>query len=370
MIPAAEGVVGVGIAELGHRADVPRGELGDFLALLALLHRQVVQLFRHAVLGVPDLLPGPKRAAVQPENRDVAHVGLGHRLEHPAHHRRLDRRGDFRGRGKQLDHFGEQRPDPVLQLAAAAEQGHDLAGHHGLLHRGHHFVAGNAFPGQILLQQHVIGRRDRFGHLLGVAGKGLLIFGRDRHLFVFSGLGAGLEELAGLGEEIDDAAKREPVTDRNLHRKHLGREVLPDVVEDPFEIRVVLVHAGHEQDPRQMIVVAGRPAFLGSDFDAAHPRQHHDGGVGDGEAADHFAEEIEIARSIQQIDFDVHPLGQTHAKRDGVLAFDFIGGRIGEGAAFLDRAVTAARAGNEGEGVDQGGLAARTVTTFRIASGP
>jgi len=44
------------------------------------------------------------------------------------------------------------------------------------------------------------------------------------------------------------------------------------------------------------------------------------------------------------------------------IQYTFVGRGIGERGAFLDRAVTAARAGHEGEGVDQRGLATRSVT--------
>ena len=41
--------------------------------------------------------------------------------------------------------------------------------------------------------------------------------------------------------------------------------------------------------------------------------------------------------------------------------FDFVGGGVGERGSVLDGAVTAARAGNKGEGIHQRGLAARPV---------
>src|SRR4030095_11638007 len=85
MVPAAEGVVGMGIPELGHGADVSGRELYYRDALLALLHREMVQLLGHAMLGVPDFLAVLERAGIGPENRDVSHVRLRHRLEDPSH---------------------------------------------------------------------------------------------------------------------------------------------------------------------------------------------------------------------------------------------------------------------------------------------
>ena len=55
-VAPAEGVAGVGVPELGHRADVAGVQPLDLDPLLALLDREVVQLLGHLVLGVPDLV--------------------------------------------------------------------------------------------------------------------------------------------------------------------------------------------------------------------------------------------------------------------------------------------------------------------------
>ena len=49
-------------------------------------------------------------------------------------------------------------------------------------------------------------------------------------------------------------------------------------------------------------------------------------------------------------------------ERDRVLALGFLGGGVGERRAVLDGAVSLAGPGDEGEGVDEGGLAARAVS--------
>ena len=81
----------------------------DLDPLLALLDRQVVELLGHLVLGVPDLVAVAELAGVEAEQGHVAHVRLGHGLEHPPHQRRLDRRRALGRRGEQLHHLPEQR---------------------------------------------------------------------------------------------------------------------------------------------------------------------------------------------------------------------------------------------------------------------
>jgi hypothetical protein len=95
MLPEAEGVAGMRVLELRHRADVSRAEPLDFHPLLPLLDRQVVELLRRLVLRIPDFVPVLELAPVQAEERHVAHVRLGDRLEHPADERRVHRRRHF-----------------------------------------------------------------------------------------------------------------------------------------------------------------------------------------------------------------------------------------------------------------------------------
>ncbi len=163
------------------------------------------------------------------------------------------------------------------------------------------------------------------------------------------------------GEEVDDAVEVAAIAHRDLHRHHLGREVIPYVGKHALEVRVLLVHAGDEDDPGQVQPVADLPHLLGADFDPRGSRNHHHGGIGRIQPTHRLAEVVEVSGGVDHVDLGVHPLGVGQAEADGVLAFDLVGGGIGEGGAVLDRPVAPAGAGYEGKCIHQGGFSARSV---------
>ena len=79
-----------------------------------------------------------------------------------------------------------------------------------------------------------------------------LVFGGDGDHLVLALERALLVEMAVAGEEVDDPMELGPVADRDLHRHHLRRQMGLHVGEDPFEVRVLLVHERNEQDAGQM----------------------------------------------------------------------------------------------------------------------
>ncbi len=153
------------------------------------------------------------------------------------------------GEGSSSTSSVEQRPHSVLKLAAPAEERHDLSRQHRLLHGGNHLLAGEGVPGEVLLQQGIVGGGHRLGHLLLIPGERVLVLGRNRGLLVLARLGTGLEELTGLGEQVDDPAELGPVAHRDLDREDFGVKSLLDVLERLLEVGVILVHPGDEEDP-------------------------------------------------------------------------------------------------------------------------
>src|SRR5438094_8591428 len=76
VLPGGERVVGVGVPQLGHGADVAGAQLGDLESLLALRDAQVVQLLHRLAGGVVHVLAVPHRAGVHAKERHVAYVWL------------------------------------------------------------------------------------------------------------------------------------------------------------------------------------------------------------------------------------------------------------------------------------------------------
>src|SRR5258708_38705756 len=84
-----------------------------------------------------------------------------------------------------------------------------------------------------------------------------------------------------------------------------------------------------------------------------------------GESRDGVALEVAKARCVEEVDLGVHPLGECAAEVDGVAPFDFLRGRVGEARTVADRSVPFTGSGHEGEGVDQTGFAAASVSDYR-----
>ncbi len=370
MVALAEGVAGVGVAQLGDRSDIAGVQPLHLDPLLTLLDGEMVQLLRRLVLGVPDLGAVGELTVVEAEQGHVAHVGLGDGLEDPSQERRVAVGGGvgrhhLGRRREELDHLLEQSPEAVGQGRAAAEERHDLARQHRLLHRADELLAGDLLAAQVALDQLVVGGGHRLGELLVVLLIALLVLRRDRHHLVLALDRALLVVVAVAGEEVDDPVEVGAVADRHLHRDHLGREVRLHVLEHALEVRVLLVHERDEQHPGEVELVADLPGLLGADLDAAGTAQHDHGGVGRVQRGHDLAEIVEVAGGVDQVDLGVEPLGVAEGQVDRMLALDLVGGIVGEGGAVLDAAVAPAAAGHPGEPVDQRRLATRAMADER-----
>ena len=107
-----------------------------------------------------------------------------------------------------------------------------------------------------------------------------------------------------------------------------------------------------------MQLVEDLPDLFGAHLHPAGAAHHDHGGVGGVQAGDDFAEVVEVARGVDEVELGVHPLGVAEGEIDRVLPGDFVGGVIGEGGAVFDAAVAPAGAGHPGERVDERRLAA------------
>ena len=155
------------------------------------------------------------------------------------------------------------------------------------------------------------------------------------------------------------------LADRDLDRDDLGGEARLDALVDAVEVGVLLVQ--HRDDEEHGILPRDGLAEhdLGADLDAGRGGDDDERAVGGGESGDRVAQEVGVARGVDEIDLGVHPLGVGAAEVDGVLALDLLGGEVGERGAVLDGAVALGGPGNESERVDQSGLPARAVSHDR-----
>ena len=351
----AEGVAGMGVAEFGHRADIPGAERGRLDPLFALDDGEVRQLLRRFVFRVPDLVAILDGAAIEPEEAHVPDVRLRDRLEHAAHQRCVGRRRDFGRAGEEGHHLGEEGADPVGELARAAEQGDHRPGNDRPLHRRAEVLARHLLAAEVAFDEGVVGGGHRFGELLGIALDLVGLGRRDRDVDVFS-LGPRLVLVAMTGEEVHDPVEGLAVTHRDLDRRHSRREVLLDVGVDLVEVGVLLVHPRHHQDTREVERIAHLPDPLRPDLDAAGSGDDDHRGIGHAQGAGGLADVFEVAGGVEEVDLDLLPISEGQAQPDAVLGLDLFWTGIGQGGPVADRAVAAAGAADEREGIDEGGL--------------
>ena len=90
--------------------------------------------------------------------------------------------------------------------------------------------------------------------------------------------------------------------------------------------------------------------------------------VGGFQTSDCLAVEVEVSRRVDEIDFGVHPLRECYAEVDGVAPLGFFRGVVGERRTVSDVSMSFAGAGHEGEGIDEGRLATRSVAHYSHVS--
>jgi hypothetical protein len=180
-----------------------------------------------------------------------------------------------------------------------------------------HFLGRELITPQVLLQQGVIPFGRRLDHtdprLLGLR----LDFRRDR-----GGLLA-VTQACLHGKKVDHALEVGMLPDRKLHRHkgHLGRQS-PDGFQGAGEAGVFAVHLADDDEARQPKSVAVVPNDLRPDLDASDGVDQHQRPFHHAQGRDRFADEIGVARRIEQVDLHV-PVLERHdsgGKREAAAA--------------------------------------------------
>ncbi len=152
----------------------------------------------------------------------------------------------------------------------------------------------------------------------GFGGK----FGRDGFLADSFAVGA-VKVNCLAGNEIDNALKFVLVSDGQLHQNGVAAEFCTQLFDYLVRIGACAVHFVDECQARDMIAshlpVDGERLCL----DSADGTKHQDCPVEHAKAAFHLDGEIDVARSIDQIDHGIAPLDCRGRAGDGYAAFLF-----------------------------------------------
>ena len=185
---------------------------------------------------------------------------------------------------------------------------------------------------QVLLDQRVVGLRDRLHELLA---RGI------RHrVDVVGPLGllghrsAGIE-IGLLVKQVGDPAELVLLTDGQLEGRDLGAERRHQLVEGALEIGALAVELVHEDRARQALVHGQLPRVLGLDLDTVDRADDDDHGVHRTDRVPEVADEVRGPGRIQRVDLDALPLDRRHGERNGDPAPLLIGIVVGNGIAVF-----------------------------------
>ena len=347
----AEGIAGVGVLEFDGGADIAGVEGFGADAVLAIEGVDLAEAFGDLAVAIVEILADVDRARIEPEKGELAELGFAHRFEHIK-----DRLGmvqgdadgiivgierfDFRAVDRGRSIFGDEIHEPGdadVGFSRGAEDGDEGLVLDGLVDAGAHFVFGKAALGEELLEQGIIGFGDVFDELgveltdLGFVVAGGGFFG------VFAGA-IGLVSDDFIAHDVEDLVEAGAGIDGDGEGEGAFAEAGADLLEGSVEIGVFFIEAIDDDDLGDAVLGGVFPDLIGADADAVGSIDDDESEVSHPEGAEAFADEIEVTRGIDDIEFLIEPFGMEERGVDGDLPVLFVGVVIGEGGAGGDAA--------------------------------
>ena len=158
-------------------------------------------------------------------------------------------------------------------------------------------------------------------------------------------------------QQIDHARQARFLADRQLQRRDARAELRLELIERARERRALAVELVHEDRARQTALFGELPRDLRLDLDALDGRHDEQCEVGGLDRGGDVADEVGVARSVEDVHLAVFELEgcQRQRHRDGAALF--LGVEVAHGGAVLDPAEADDRPSVEQEGLGQRGLA-------------
>ena len=331
----ADGVVGLELVHLCDGADVAGGDALDFLdGLLAAHDVHTAHLFAVAGTAVGQRCVAGQ-GAVDDLDIGVLAILVRDSLEHECHgvavaYGQLD---GFAVRvsachGQTFGGIGDQ-VDDSLQEGLGAQAGESAAAEHGdqgafldaCAQAGSHFVSGELFALEELFHQlfaglcHVLHQSHvGFFHSISSVSGDVLCHG----LVLVHGVSL-------LAHHVDDAGDLFPVELGDDQRRDGVAELFLQLCHDSVEVAIVFVGLG---DVDQAGQVAGLDLLVSAfctHGDVALCGQDDDSSVSHLQSGQNVAIEVEVARSVQDVDLAAAELNGSQSGSDGDLTLDFFG---------------------------------------------
>src|SRR6266513_856085 len=312
-------VAGLRVLQPDGRRDVARAHLFDFLALVRVHLQQPADALLLVLGAVIDVGAGGEHARIDPEERQLPHVRIGHDLEREGGERllvsglaqrvrgvvvrqvALDRR-NVGGRGQVVHHGVEQRLDALVLEGGAREYRDDFAGDRRLPQHGADLVLGQLVLLEILVQDGVVLLDDRLEQVVARLLHLVLQGGRHGSFDILFAERVVVVHDLHLPDQVDDAGEELARAERQVDRHDVGAEPLPHHLDAHLEVRAHAVHLVHEDDARHVVAVRLAPHGFGLRLDDAHRVEHGHGAVADPQAALHLDGEVHVAGGVDDVD--------------------------------------------------------------------
>src|SRR6266436_2282278 len=152
-----------------------------------------------------------------------------------------------------------------------------------------------------------------------------------------------------LVDDIDDSFELIFFADGNRHWKSISAELFAHFAQRVFEIRSYPIHLVDERDPRNLVLGSLTPNRLGLRLHAGNATKYGDRAIEHTHGALDFGGEINMARSIDDIDsmryaiegfvsaiFLLGPIAGRCGGGDGNAAFALLLHPVGHGIAVID----------------------------------
>ncbi len=366
-------VARLGGRELGDRADLAGLELADRLLVLAMEEEELAHPLVLVAVRVPGVDLAVERAAQDAQVGQPPDERVRCRLEDPGDElagrirrdggglvglgvARLD--GRLLGRGREVaDECVEEgvHPDPlcrapdqdrredrVADSAVETDVELGITDLDAVEVLGHHVVVG--LGGR--LEQLVAAGRDLGGELV-----------RDRDLDLLAAL-----ELPGLAvDEVDVAAERVGLADRQMQRRDLVAEPLAEPIEGRRGVAVLAVALVQEEARGAAGRATKRDGRLQAGADVGRGVDDEQRAVGGGEAGHDLRHEVRVARGVDQRDPRPVVLECRDREAQRLLAFLLLGLEVEVGRPVVDPTEALDRAGSKEELLGERRLAAAGV---------
>ena len=288
-----------------------------------------------ALGGVIDVAARLQRAGIDAHEGQLAHVGVGHDLEHQGREGRVvggfpgdllvfaglgaRHRRDVDGR-RQVIHDGVQQGlHALVAVGRAAQHRVQLAGDGALAQAEHDLLHGQLLAVQVLHHQVVVALGGGLHH------PGVIILGHLLELGGDIGLVHGCAHLVDvdLGLHLDQVHQAHEAglsADGNLDRHGVGLQPLLHHIHDAEEIRAHDVHLVHIGQARHVVLGGLAPDGFGLGLHAALGAEYGDRAVQHAQRALDLDGEIHVAGGVDQVDLMAAPFTGRRSRGDGDAA--------------------------------------------------